>query len=47
MMDGDLDYQTLLRVTRRITHDHAEVLKAYRRAVFNVLAENRGVQVGV
>jgi serine/threonine-protein kinase HipA len=37
----DLDYQTLLRVTRRITHDEREVWRAYRRAVFNVLASNR------
>lgn len=41
MLGSDLDYQILLRVTRRITRDHAEVLKAYRRAVFNVLASNR------
>ena len=41
MLGSDLDYQTLLRVTRRITRDHTEVLKAYRRAVFNVLASNR------
>ena len=44
MQGGDLDYQTLLRVTRRITRDHAEVLKAYRRAVFNVAASNRDDQ---
>jgi serine/threonine-protein kinase HipA len=37
----DLDYGTLLRVTRRITHDEREVWRAYRRAVFNVLASNR------
>lgn len=37
---GDLDYETLLRVTRKITRDHREVLRAYRRAVFNVLARN-------
>ena len=41
MVGSDLDYQVLLRVTRRITHDHAEVLNAYRRAVFNVAASNR------
>ncbi len=40
-LGSDLDYQTLLRVTRRLTRDHAEVLKAFRRAVFNVLAGNR------
>ena len=38
---GDLDYQTFLRVTRRITADYRETLKAFRRAVFNVLASNR------
>jgi serine/threonine-protein kinase HipA len=38
---GDLDYTTLLRVTRRITRDEREVWRAYRRAVFNVLASNR------
>jgi serine/threonine-protein kinase HipA len=37
----DLDYGTLLRVTRRITRDEREVWRAYRRAVFNVLASNR------
>jgi len=41
LMAGDLDYQTLLRVTRRITADYREVLQAFRRAVFNVLASNR------
>jgi serine/threonine-protein kinase HipA len=41
MLGSDLDYQILLRVTRRITRDHAEVLQAFRRAVFNVLASNR------
>jgi len=38
---GDLNYETLLRVARRLTHDEAEVWRAYRRAVFNVLANNR------
>lgn len=38
---GDLDYQTLLRATRRLTKDEREVWRAYRRAVFNVLASNR------
>ena len=38
---GDLDYETLLRVTRNITKDEREVLRAFRRAVFNVLASNR------
>lgn len=37
---SDLDYETLLRVTQKITRDHREVLRAYRRAVFNVLACN-------
>ena len=38
---GDLDYQTLLRATRRLTKDEREVWRSYRRAVFNVLASNR------
>lgn len=38
---GDLDYSLLLRATRRLTRDEREVWKAYRQAVFNVLAENR------
>lgn len=38
---GDLDYQILLRATRRLTRDEREVWRAYRRAVFNVLAGNR------
>jgi serine/threonine-protein kinase HipA len=38
---GDLSYESLLRVTRRLTHDEDEVWRAYRRAVFNVLASNR------
>lgn len=37
---SDLDYETLLRVTQKITRDHREVQRAYRRAVFNVLACN-------
>jgi serine/threonine-protein kinase HipA len=37
----DLDYETFLRVTRRITRDEREVWRAYRRVVFNVLASNR------
>jgi serine/threonine-protein kinase HipA len=36
-----MDYNTFLRVTRRVTSDEREVWKAFRRAVFNVLAENR------
>lgn len=38
---GNLNYETLLRVARRLTYDEAEVWRAYRRAVFNVLANNR------
>jgi serine/threonine-protein kinase HipA len=38
---GDLSYETFLRVTRRLTLDEREVWRAYRRAVFNVLASNR------
>jgi serine/threonine-protein kinase HipA len=38
---GDLGYEILLRVTRRITQDEGEVLRAFRRAAFNVLASNR------
>lgn len=38
---GDLDYQILLRATRRLTKDEREVWRAYRRAAFNVLAGNR------
>lgn len=41
MDSGDLDYETYLRVTRRLTQDEAEVWRAFRRAVFNVLAHNR------
>ena len=41
LLGGDLSYEMLLRVTRRITHDEGEVWRAYRRAVFNVLASNR------
>jgi serine/threonine-protein kinase HipA len=40
-MGGDLSYETLLRATRRVTHDEAEVWRAFRRAAFNVLASNR------
>lgn len=38
---GDLSYESLLRVTRHLTRDEDEVWRAYRRAVFNVLASNR------
>ena len=38
---GDLNYETFLRVTRRLTQDEDEVWRAFRRAGFNVLASNR------
>ena len=38
---SDLDYSMFLRVTRRITRDERQVWHAFRRAVFNVLANNR------
>ncbi len=38
---GDLNYETFLRVARRLTQDETEVWRAFRRAVFNVLASNR------
>ncbi len=34
-------YQTLLRVTRALTHSEAEVHKAFERCVFNVIFNNR------
>lgn len=36
-----LDYEMLLRLTRRLTGDEREVIKAFERCVFNVLAHNR------
>jgi serine/threonine-protein kinase HipA len=36
-----VDYTTFLRATRMITRDEREVLKAFERAVFNVLFHNR------
>jgi serine/threonine-protein kinase HipA len=36
-----LDYTTFLRATRFLTRDEREVAKAYRRAVFNVVFNNR------
>ena len=36
-----VSYAELLRVTRFLTHDEREVLKAYERVVFNVLFNNR------
>ncbi len=38
---GDLNYETFLRVARRLTQDEDEVWRAFRRAVFNTLASNR------
>lgn len=38
---GAVDYTTFLRATRFLTLDEREVQKAYRRAVFNVLFNNR------
>lgn len=35
------DYRQFLEVTRILTRNHREVLEAYRRMVFNVLAHNR------
>lgn len=36
-----LDYATLLLATQRITGDYRELLKAFERCVFNVMAHNR------
>ena len=36
-----VDYLSLLRATRAFTHDESEVVKAFERAVFNVLFNNR------
>jgi serine/threonine-protein kinase HipA len=36
-----LDYETLLRATRRLTGDEREVAKAFERCVINVLLHNR------
>ena len=36
-----VDYTTFLRATRMFTHDEREVQKAYERAVFNVVFNNR------
>jgi serine/threonine-protein kinase HipA len=38
---GDLNYETFLRVARRLTQDEGEAWRAFRRAAFNVLASNR------
>lgn len=38
---GSIDYNGFLRATRFMTKDEREVVKAYRRAVFNVVMHNR------
>lgn len=38
---GSIDYNGFLRATRFVTKDEREVVKAYRRAVFNVVMHNR------
>jgi serine/threonine-protein kinase HipA len=38
---SSVDYTTFLRLTRFLTHDEREVLKAYGRCVFNVVFNNR------
>lgn len=40
-LPGSVDYTTLLRATRFLTHDEREVQKAFERAVFNVVFNNR------
>lgn len=40
-MPGAVDYTTLLRATRFFTRSNAQVQKAYERALFNVLFNNR------
>ncbi len=35
------DYETLFKLTRRVTRDQRSVETAFRRAVFNVMAKNR------
>jgi serine/threonine-protein kinase HipA len=35
------DYEDLLKVTRLLTRNHQDVVEAFRRMVFNVLAHNR------
>jgi len=39
-MGSDLDYETYLKATFRLTQNHAEIVRAYKRGVFNVLACN-------
>ncbi|CAB3791831.1 type II toxin-antitoxin system HipA family toxin [Pararobbsia alpina] len=38
---SSVDYTTFLRLTRFLTHDEREVVKAYERCVFNVVFHNR------
>jgi serine/threonine-protein kinase HipA len=40
-LPSSVDYTTFLRLTRFLTHDEREVLKAYERCVFNVVFNNR------
>lgn len=40
-LPSSVDYTTFLRATRMLTRDEREVRKAYERAVFNVLFNNR------
>jgi serine/threonine-protein kinase HipA len=40
-LPGSADYTGFLRATRMLTRDEREVLKAYGRAVFNVMFHNR------
>lgn len=40
-LPSSVDYTTFLRATRMLTHDEREVRKAYARAVFNVVFNNR------
>lgn len=40
-LPGAVDYTTFLRATRMLTRDEREVRKAYERAVFNVVFNNR------
>jgi len=39
--EPSIDYITVLRIVRFFSHDEREVLKAYRRCVFNVVFNNR------
>ncbi len=40
-LPSSVDYTTFLRMTRLLTHDEREVQKAFERAVFNVVFNNR------